>query len=135
MSAKLSGSGPVVLVDDDRDALRLCQIVFGESKVTNRLLLMHSGTELLRYLRSTDPQDPDFPSLVLLDINMPDYNGFEVLTAVRKLPHCDRLPMIVMLTASNQDRDIERAMKLGANGYQVKPFGIDEFIAFASSLL
>jgi len=68
------------------------------------------------------------PKLVLLDIMMPHYNGFELIDHIRKKTSWGDVP-IVMITAKSQEQDIVRALESGANDYVVKPFQPGELIA------
>lgn len=135
MEIKLNGNGPLIVVDDDRDALRLAEIVFQESEVQNKVVLLDSGAKLLQYLEDVCAAKAEMPCIVLLDINMPDCSGFEVLRMIRSREQFRAMPIIVMLTASNDAEDIARSVQGGANGYQVKPFELEEFIRFANSLV
>lgn len=74
-----------------------------------------------------------FPSVMLLDVNMPRMNGFEVLTWARSQEMSRRLA-IVMLTASAQQRDIDRAYELGANAFVTKPGGTTDLRDFVRAL-
>ncbi|WP_162415591.1 response regulator [Cyclobacterium roseum] len=65
-------------------------------------------------------------SLVLLDINMPKINGFEVLEKLRSTSGWELVPVIVFSTSSNE-RDVKKAIRLGANAYLIKPLTIDEY--------
>ncbi len=132
---KISGTGPVIVVDDDVDALRIARAVFDMSAVKNKLVLLNNGLELLEYLDHVSEGSKPMPSLVLLDINMQVPNGHETLRAIRSRTPFREAPCIVMFTASNNSEDIETALAEGANGYQVKPFGLEEFISFVDSLV
>jgi CheY-like chemotaxis protein len=74
------------------------------------------------------------PAVVLLDINMPGLDGFEVLQRIREREAFAQLPVIMMLTNSDNPRDIERAAELGANGFQTKPATMKEYVRFFDSL-
>ena len=132
--AILVGEGPVILVDDNEDALRLASAVFGIVELKNTLLLLNSGTKLVAYLEKVQVNEAVMPSVVLLDINMPTPNGFETLKKIRDNPTFAVKPKIIMLTASNDDKDKDRALTAGANDYQVKPFDLTEFLEFAKAL-
>lgn len=72
--------------------------------------------------------------LVLLDINMPKINGFEVLEKVRSSPVWNLVPVIVFSTSSN-DQDAQKALRLGANAYLTKPLKIDDYQQMIRSML
>tara|TARA_R110002111_G_scaffold76221_1_gene120738 strand:- start:56 stop:466 length:411 start_codon:yes stop_codon:yes gene_type:complete len=96
----------ILLIDDDEIDQHLCQRVFKRSGLSLKLLTARDGVEALELLRETDP----FPDLILLDINMPRMNGHEFLAEYSKLGRRD-IPVIVMLTSSDQSCDREQAMK------------------------
>ena len=77
-----------------------------------------------------DPAAAPRPSLILLDLNMPRVNGTEVLERLREEPELSRIP-VVILTTSDEERDISRSYALGANAYMVKPSAFDEMVSFA----
>ena len=74
------------------------------------------------------------PSLLLLDVTMPDMNGFEVLERLRSDSEFKNLP-VLMLTAESGDTSVERAHKLGVNGFVAKPFKPDQLLDKVKSLL
>lgn len=74
------------------------------------------------------------PDLVLLDINLPRRDGFEVLSHIRQSPSCESVP-VSMITSSDLQRDRDRAIALGANDYVHKCFDLDEFTGNVLQLL
>ena len=74
-----------------------------------------------------------FPDILLLDLNMPRKNGFEVLAWLRSDPRFSRL-MVHVLTASSRPADVQLAYELHANSYTVKPSRLDELVDFVSAL-
>ncbi len=133
-NVKLKGEGPVVVVDDNPDSLRLARFVFEQSIIRNKLLLFESGAALLMYLQGVKAGKSEPPSMVLLDINMPPPNGHETLQIIRAEEVFQSSPPIVMLTASNDQSDLDRSKEAGADGYQVKPFEVKDYIYFLNSL-
>jgi CheY-like chemotaxis protein len=132
---KLEGPGPLVVVDDDPMALRIAKAVFELNAIENPILYLRSGNALLEYMKEVDVGDADMPSMVLLDINMPSLDGHDTLRIMRAQNQFKSLPHVIMLTASNDAGDVAKAMQLGADGYQVKPFGLKDFGVFVRSLL
>jgi len=135
MDVKLVGNGPVLLVDDNPDDLEIGRRVFLESKVKNQVVLLRNGKQVIDYMSEVKEGSAVSPSMVLLDINMPGLDGHAVLCNIRKEQVFHELPKIVMFTASNDPSDMERCQKAGADGYMVKPWGIDEYVAFVNSLV
>lgn len=74
------------------------------------------------------------PDLVLLDVMMPEVNGFEVLARLRQNPKTASTP-VILLTALAQERDVERAVEAGVNGFVAKPFEPGELISCIRSAL
>lgn len=91
----------------------------------------------MAYLRGegafSDRAAHPLPDVLLLDLNMPGMNGFEVLEAIRREPSCKRLIVHVM-SASSRELDIDRAYELGANSYVVKPGRVDDLVRFVATL-
>ena len=111
----------ILLVDDNEDDIVLMQESFQESKLINVLCIVRDGVEALAYLRHEGPYaHSSRPGLVLLDINMPKKNGFEVLQAMKADPHLRAIP-VIMLTTSQRDEDIVNSYTNGACSYLAKP--------------
>ena len=116
----------ILLVDDNDDDIVLLKESFAESKFLNLLQVVHDGEEALAYLRSEPPfQSARTPGLVLLDINMPKMNGFEVLRAMKSDPRLRTIP-VVMLTTSTRDEDIARSYDGGACSFVSKPVSFEK---------
>lgn len=124
-------TAPVILiVDDSSDDVVLLKRAFSKSGVANPILWVKSGHEAIRYLSGkaepyTDRTLYPLPSVILLDLNMPDGDGFEVLTWIRnKFPTGGLL--VVVLTRVEEIRKINRAYSLGANSFLTKPGNPEE---------
>jgi CheY-like chemotaxis protein len=128
----------VLLVDDLDDAAELMRIVFQRSGYTEPLRTVNDGERAIDYLRGTGDSGTykqlGMPTIVLLDLNMPRKNGFEVLTWIRQQPALDQL-CVCILSASSLPEDIARAYSLGANAYFVKPGNLAGLLHLATSLL
>jgi CheY-like chemotaxis protein len=131
-----SGNGmenlPILLAEDSDDDIFLMERAFKKAKLTNPLKIVSDGEQALAYLKGegiyADRDKYPFPSLLLLDIKMPKMNGLEVLSAIRKDPGLRRL-VVIFLTASNLDQDVNTAFDLQANSYLVKPSDTDGMVA------
>ena len=128
----------VLLVDDLEAATELMRIVFARSGYVEPLRLASDGEQAIAYLRG-DSGSPNYtklgmPTIVLLDLNMPRKNGFEVLEWIRKQPTLNQL-YVCILSASSIPEDIARAYDLGANAYLVKPGNLAGLMHMATSLL
>ena len=114
----------ILLVDDNEDDVVLIKRSFAAAGLNNPTVTVKNGNEAIAYLCGdrpfTDRDSYPIPALVLLDINMPGTDGFEVLKWIREQPQFTRL-CVVMLTSSNESRDVNRAHQLGATSFLVKP--------------
>jgi CheY-like chemotaxis protein len=128
----------VLLVDDLDDAVVLMRVVFQRSGYVQPLRTACDGEQAIAYLRGDSGSDnylqSGMPTLVLLDLNMPRKNGFEVLQWIRQQPTLNQL-YVCILSASSLPEDIARAYDLGANGYLVKPGNLAGLMHMATSLL
>lgn len=107
----------ILLVDDSDDDIFLVREAFRESGVAHRLDAISDGEQALNFLRE---HIEDRPDVVLLDINMPRFSGFDVLEWVQSDPDLREIP-VVMLTTSEQPEDVRRATEGGARDYFRKP--------------
>lgn len=115
----------VLVIDDSEDDVFLLREAFRTCPLVRFLEVAEDGETALRMLRREAPfADARLPGLVLLDINMPRMNGFEVLSAIRSDPRLCRIP-VVMLTTSQQESDILRAYADGACSFISKPVDFD----------
>jgi CheY-like chemotaxis protein len=127
----------ILLAEDNPDDVVLLQHAFKRAGVRSHLSAVSNGVEAVSYLkgegRYQDRAKHPFPDILLLDLNMPRMNGFELLEWVRADPSCARL-VVHVLTASSRQSDVERAYELHANSYTVKPSRLDELVAFVDAL-
>src|SRR5882762_11079852 len=127
----------ILVAEDNADDLFLLEQAFKKAQVTSRLKAVRDGLETLAYLKGenafADRVTYPVPDVLLLDLNMPGLNGFEVLEAVRRDPEFGRL-IIYVLTASARQADVQQAYDLGAASYVVKPSRVDELVAFVKAL-
>ena len=124
----------LVMADDDPADCLLTEKALRKAEITCPLYVVHDGAALLDYLRRegdyADPAAAPRPSLILLDLNMPKVNGTEVLERLREEPELCRIPVVV-LTTSDEERDIAASYALGANAYMVKPSAFDDMVSVA----
>ena len=120
----------ILLVEDNVSDAEMTKRALKKSAVANRLYWVRDGVEALEFVRCTGP----FASrdrrhdlkLVLLDLKMPRLDGLDVLKELKADPATKRIPIVVM-TSSNQERDIAETYRLGVNGFVTKPVQFDEF--------
>ncbi len=126
----------VLLAEDNPAEAYLTEQAFKEleSASSRQLHLVKDGEEALKFLRREgDFADAPRPDLVLLDINMPRKNGFDVLKSIRADEALRTLP-VLMLTTSSSDNDIETAYREHANCYLTKPTDIDQFFDLVKNI-
>jgi len=113
----------IFVVDDQMYIRRLLQMGLEEQGFIVREF--SSGYELLKYLNENGHIDS--PDVILLDIMMPEMDGFEVLEKLNQIPYCKNTN-ILMISARNQKDYVLKALKLGAKDFIVKPFKIEKVI-------
>jgi CheY-like chemotaxis protein len=122
----------ILLVEDDENDVLLLKRAFTRAGLKDNVRVVRNGQDAMNYLGGhgsySNRDEHPLPFLVLLDLKMPGVDGFEVLQWARKDPNLKRL-LIVVLTASNLQADVDRAYELGANSYLVKPIEFDEMVA------
>jgi len=117
----------ILLVEDNEDDILLEQEALADAKLVNLLSVVRDGEEALAYLRRQGKyQNARVPGLILLDINMPKKNGFEVLSEVKADPALMHIP-VVMLTTSDSEADIVKSYARGACSFITKPMDFDKF--------
>jgi len=127
----------ILLVDDSENDLLFMRAAFKKAEFNNPLQEVHNGEEAIAYLKGDgsygDRSRFPLPMIMLLDLNMPMQNGFDVLTWVRAQAGLKRLTIIVM-TASMRTEDVEQAFDLGANSFLVKPSNLEALAAMIRCL-
>jgi CheY-like chemotaxis protein len=115
---------PILLVEDDTIDAMTVKRAFKELKVNNPLAHALNGEEALAQLQH---EESEAPCVILLDLNMPKMNGVEFLKIAKDDPSLKMIPVVV-LTTSNEERDIVESFKLGVAGYIVKPVDYRKFV-------
>lgn len=114
----------VLLVEDDVVDAMTVRRALADLRVTNRLVHRENGEEALDYLRGPGK---DRPCIILLDLNMPIMSGIEFLRIIKADHHLKRIPVIV-LTTSEEQRDVIGSFDLGVAGYMRKPVDYQQFV-------
>jgi len=121
----------ILMADDDADDRRLTKEALEESRLANGIRFVEDGEELMDYLRHTrkyaPPNESPRPGLILLDLNMPRYDGRAALKEIKNDPELRQIP-IVILTTSKADEDVYRSYDLGVNSYIVKPVTFEALV-------
>jgi CheY-like chemotaxis protein len=123
---------PVILVAEDDEAhVALLQRAFRLAGVVGPIHFVSDGDETVAYLKGEDKfarrDEFPLPDLLLLDLNMPRKDGFQVIQWIRHQPELAAL-RIVVLTTSDALRDINKAYQLGANSFLTKPLVFTDFM-------
>ncbi|MEU7067230.1 response regulator [Streptomyces sp. NPDC053429] len=119
----------VLLVEDDPGDELMTREAFEDNKIKNTLHVARDGEEALDFLyRRGTHTDAPRPDLILLDLNLPKYDGRQILERIKVDPDLAHIPVVV-LTTSAAEEDILRSYKLHANAYVTKPVDLDQFIA------
>ena len=118
----------VLLIEDDAGDELITREAFEHNQVSNTLHVARDGEEGLDFLyqrgRFADAPRPD---LILLDLNLPKYDGRQLLETIKSDPELSHIPVVV-LTTSGAEEDILRSYQLHANAYVTKPVDLDQFM-------
>jgi CheY-like chemotaxis protein len=118
----------ILLVEDNPGDVVLIQRSLRDAKVKLRLSVANDGVDAMAFLRKQGSNaDAPRPSIILLDLNMPRMNGYEVLAELKEDPDLRTIPVII-LTSSDADQDVIKAYQHHANCYISKPIEFDKFI-------
>jgi CheY-like chemotaxis protein len=121
----------ILLAEDDPNDVVLIQRAFQKAGLRNILKVVEDGDQAIKYLSGqgvySNREQYPLPFLMLLDLKMPGTDGFEVLEWLRNEPQLKRM-LVVVLTSSNLQADVDHAYELGANSYLVKPVSFDEMV-------
>lgn len=120
-----------MLVEDDNVDTMTVKRALRDLSVTNMLILSVNGEEALDYLSN---EKNTKPFLILLDLNMPKMNGIEFLKIIKADDRLKKIPVVV-LTTSQEKRDVVQSFKLGAAGYMVKPVDYAKFVEIIGTVL
>ena len=117
----------IALIEDNADDEALTIRALKKHGISNKIAILRDGVEALAFFLDTNQP---LPQLVLLDLNLPRLNGLELLQRLRAEPRTKLLP-IVILTSSNEERDLVEGYRLGANSYVRKPV---DFVQFSEAV-
>jgi two-component system, response regulator len=137
MVPAMAAAKTILLVEDNPDDVELTLRAFERNNIGNEVIVASDGEEALDYVFATGKfkdRDPDkTPAVVLLDLKLPKLTGLDVLRRMRADPRTRRLPVVV-LTSSNEERDIIASYDLGANSFVRKPVDFAQFLDAARQL-
>jgi CheY-like chemotaxis protein len=118
----------VLLVEDDAGDEMITREAFQQNKIANTLHVARDGAEGLDFLyRRGEHHNAPRPDLILLDLNLPKYDGRQILGILKTDPDLHHIPIVVLTTSSAQE-DVLRSYKLHANAYITKPVDFDQYL-------
>ncbi len=119
----------IVMIEDDEGHARLIEKNVRAAGVTNVIIAFTDGASALGHLLGPDGSgraSAGLASLILLDLNLPDMDGAEILRQLKENPHLKRTP-VVILTTTDDEREVQRCYDLGCNVYITKPVDYTRF--------
>lgn len=118
----------ILLVEDNVNDVTFTRNALKEAKVNNNLHVAEDGVEALEFLKREGPFDQALqPDLILLDLNLPQKSGMEVLEEIKNDPNLRQIPVVIM-TSSQAEQDIVKSYELQANCFIPKPVDFERFI-------
>ena len=126
----MNGLGRILIVEDDPRDVELTMTALEEYNLANEVVVTRDGAEALDYLYCRgefSSRSSENPAVMLLDLKLPKIDGLEVLQQVRSDERLKMIPVVV-LTSSNEEKDMIRSYQLGVNAYVVKPVDFHEFV-------
>ncbi|MTJ11237.1 response regulator [Anabaena sp. UHCC 0187] len=135
MSVKMAETQKTIfLVEDNKADVRLIQEALKTISLPHQVVTVTDGIEAIAYLRQEGKYaNAARPDLILLDLNLPQKNGLEVLAEIKSDPRLKRIPVIVLTTSKNKD-DIYRCYNLHANCYIAKPRNLNQLFQIIKSI-
>ena len=131
----INDSCDIILVEDNPDDAELTTRALRKAGINHSLIHLKNGEEALDYIFCKGAWNcrnrEEMPKLILLDLKMPKVDGIEVLRQLKSDAMTRAIP-VVLLTSSNQERDIAKSYQLGVNSYIVKPVEFESFIKTVS---
>ena len=128
MSKKSLNLAHILLVEDNEGDILLTLEAIEESKMKTKVSVARNGQEALDFLNQRGEfAKAERPDIILLDINIPFFNGLKVLEEIKQDENLKKIPVIMLTTSSNQT-DIDKAYKNHCNSYIKKPLEIEDFM-------
>jgi two-component system response regulator len=123
----------VLLVEDNPEDVAFTRIILKNNGLDRNLMVTANAKDTMDVLQNMKKELSKVPDLILLDINLPDVSGLDLLTKIKKDSRFAQIP-VVMLTGSNVGDDIQRSYDLGASTYLVKPISKNALVLVIENL-
>lgn len=133
MASQQGQSVTIVMIEDDEGHARLIERNVRRAGVSNEIVPFMNGADALAYLFGSDGSgkaSANRPMLILLDLNLPDTTGIEILSKLKSNEYLKKFPVVILTTTDDQ-REIQKCYDLGANVYITKPV---DYEAFANAI-
>ena len=125
----------ILLVEDNPDDVELTLLAFKKYKFSNEIIVARDGQEALDILfpPKAKSEKSKLPDIILLDLKLPKVSGLDVLKEIKNHPETKIIPVII-LTTSNEERDLRDSYRLGVNSYIRKPIKFNKFVEVIKQL-
>jgi len=127
----------ILLVEDNPYDVELTLTALKENNLTNKVHVLNDGADALEFIFATGAHSQrnikNVPNVVLLDLKLPKVNGLEVLRRIKSDERTKKIPVVV-LTSSQEERDVVESYNLGVNSYIIKPIDFNKFIDAVAKL-
>ena len=118
----------ILLVEDNDGDILLTQEALEDARIVTRVSVARDGQEAIDFLNKQENELNHMPDLILLDVNLPKKNGYEVLKYIKANEILKHIP-VVMLTTSSSQKDVDIAYSNAASSYIIKPLEADDLVA------
>ena len=122
----------ILLVEDNADDAELTRLALDRHQLSSRVVHLTDGAQAIDYLFGGGSEASEL-SFIILDLKLPKVDGIQVLERIKGDPRTRSIP-VVILSSSNQERDISRSFETGVNSYVVKPVQLDDYMDKVSAV-
>lgn len=124
----------LLVVEDSEQDYEMFIRVVKKNNIKCNINHYETGEEALNFLKNSDQKKYVYPSLILLDLNLPGINGKKVLEKIKSDPHFKLIPVVIFSSSSNS-KDIEDCYNKGANAYVIKPMNVSLLEEYIKTML